>query len=125
MAAFPSGAGGHPERQALTSEQRRELIGALGFFLALSPEEVEQRLDSTQYDPFEPVPVASELTPDQSVYITEHPEQFPHAELEQMPVRTYPQGFSAAHVLGFIGKVSAEDLAARPGQRYQADDLIG
>ena len=35
-----------------------------------------------------------------------------------MPVREYPNGTAAAHVLGYIGKINADELKARPNDGY-------
>ncbi len=39
--------------------------------------------------------------------------------------RKYPQGSMLAHTIGYVGKITAEELAAREGQGYDADSLIG
>jgi penicillin-binding protein 2 len=40
-------------------------------------------------------------------------------------VRTYPRGQLAAHVIGYIGQVSAEELARMQPKGYREGDLIG
>lgn len=39
--------------------------------------------------------------------------------------RQYPKGSMLAHTLGYVGKITADELAAREGQGYDADSLIG
>lgn len=39
--------------------------------------------------------------------------------------RVYPAGAAAGLVIGYIGPITAEELAARPGQGYTATDKIG
>ena len=113
------------DRQRLTPDSREKLVAALSYFLAIPPEDVEKRIDNKQYDPFEPVPVEMELTQEQYVFFAEHADVFPHASLESTPVRVYPNGPVGAHVLGYIGRVNDDELAARPGQGYANDDVIG
>ncbi|MEF3305095.1 penicillin-binding transpeptidase domain-containing protein [Paenibacillus sp. GYB003] len=55
-------------------------------------------------------------------------EQFraiPGADVQSRDVRVYPYGESAAHVTGYIGEISAEELERRKEQGYAAGDLIG
>ncbi|MGR5876739.1 hypothetical protein ACT7C3_11055 [Bacillus pacificus] len=40
-------------------------------------------------------------------------------------IRTYLLGEAAAHLIGYIGKVNAEELKSLQKRGYQADDLIG
>ncbi|MDP3276425.1 MAG: penicillin-binding protein 2 [Deltaproteobacteria bacterium] len=42
-----------------------------------------------------------------------------------VPLRTYPFGTLAAHALGYINEVSAEDLESHPGEDYRAGDRMG
>jgi penicillin-binding protein 2 len=113
------------DRQKLTPAQRTKLVAGLSFVLGLSPEEVERRLDTTRYDPFEPVPLETNLSDAQHVFFTEHADAFPHTSLDTVPVRRYPNRATASHVLGYIGRINEDELAARPGQGYQPDDVIG
>ena len=113
------------DRQKLTAEQRSKLVFRLGLFLGVSTDEVEERLDSVQYAPYEPVPVSTALTFDQFVYISEHRSEFPATELAKTQTRVYHYGTVAAHALGYIGKISKDDREARPDEGYQLDDVIG
>ena len=51
--------------------------------------------------------------------LVEQPERFPGLGVESRPVRVYPRplGTSAAHVLGYLGQVRAEEVAARDRPR--------
>lgn len=41
------------------------------------------------------------------------------------PRRHYPWGSMAAHLIGYMNEISADDLRARPDEGYRAGDLIG
>ena len=56
------------------------------------------------------VTVATDITESQATFIVEHREEFPGVNIIPQPVRTYPEGEIAAHILGYIGKPNAEDL---------------
>jgi penicillin-binding protein 2 len=73
------------------------------------------------------------------VEIETHPQQYPGVKLVPSYRRVYPQGPLAAHVLGYLGAVRAEEIdksaespsaqfnanAADNPNAYQSDDLIG
>jgi penicillin-binding protein 2 len=54
-----------------------------------------------------------------------HRDELPGVSVIAVPLRTYPFGTLAAHAVGYINEVSAEDLAAHPGEEYRAGDRIG
>jgi penicillin-binding protein 2 len=49
----------------------------------------------------------------------------PGAKIVSVPRRSYPQGALAAHVLGFMNEVSADELRTKKDEGYRAGDLIG
>jgi penicillin-binding protein 2 len=49
----------------------------------------------------------------------------PGVKIVSVPRRSYPQGALAAHVLGYMNEVSADELRAKKDEGYRAGDLIG
>ena len=49
----------------------------------------------------------------------------PGVMLRETPVRTYPQGSLAAHVIGYLGEISSQELAMLESQGYMEGDAIG
>ena len=41
------------------------------------------------------------------------------------PVRSYPLGEKAAHLVGYVQNVTAEDLEEHQGEGYLTDSVIG
>lgn len=63
-------------------------------------------------------------------YIGEHPEVFPMVSVEERAQRSYPHGSLAAHVVGYTGTVTQEQLAASENAadgsvRYRSGDVVG
>ncbi len=93
--------------------------------------DIAERLEDPRYDPFKPVPIAEDVGPELETYLLERLFEFPSVDVVRTQVRTYPYGTLAAHVLGYTGSISAEELAARPKDRsreakpYEAGDDIG
>ena len=66
--------------------------------------------------------LADDLSDGEALFLMEHREDFPGVAVIPQPVRSYPQGDLAAHVLGYIGKPDDDDLA-RPG--VKGTDFVG
>lgn len=59
-------------------------------------------------------------------YISEHPNAFPGVRIESRTVRTYPNDDLAAHVLGYTGTISQEELKREVnGLTYESGDIVG
>ena len=69
---------------------------------------------------YQPVPVTKEATEAQALKILENPDTFPGITATPIPSRSYPSlaGENAAHVLGYVGSVTAQDLANTSKQFY-------
>ncbi|MFH1755169.1 MAG: penicillin-binding transpeptidase domain-containing protein, partial [Candidatus Latescibacterota bacterium] len=57
--------------------------------------------------------------------VRENVDLFPQLRVETKARRRYRSGPLAAHVLGYVGEVSGEDLASENLRGYQAGDMIG
>jgi penicillin-binding protein 2 len=58
-------------------------------------------------------------------YLKEHQSAFPGVEVVEASVRDYPQGTMAAHILGWVGQISADELKSRAFKGYGPNDLVG
>jgi penicillin-binding protein 2 len=83
--------------------------------------------------PYQPVPVAEDVPARVALQIMERSEDFPGVSAELQAVRTIPEpfGVQAAHLLGYLGPVTDEELkassqAARDGRtELQRTDRVG
>lgn len=83
--------------------------------------------------PYQPIPVAEDVRSGVALQVMERSEEFPGIAAEMTAVRDYPKpfGVNAAHLLGYIGPINADELAAaekrdgRRGSTYTNFDLVG
>ena len=83
--------------------------------------------------PYQPIPVAEDVPTEIALEVLEREEEFPGVTAEMTAIRDYPQPFGAraTHVLGYVGPISAEELAAveaeegRRNSTYTNFDLVG
>ncbi|MCK6555676.1 penicillin-binding protein 2 [Candidatus Binatia bacterium] len=111
----------------LVAEDTRDLeltLETLGQLLGQSTAEMRNLLSHTgARPPFDEVIVKRDLNWDEVVAIETHQLDLPGVSLQITPRRQYPLGTELAHVLGYVGEVSPEDIAADP--RYHLGDLVG
>lgn len=113
-------------------EQIAELLG-------MKPEEIEKKLSAkwVKEDSFVPIKTLQKveeielmsMEPDEEV-IKEHERQqqlleIPGVMISDTEVRAYPLGEAAAHLVGYVQSVTAEDLEKHAGEGYTASSVIG
>ena len=101
------------------------VIGRLAALLGESGSEVNTALENPQASPYQPVPIAIGVSQSTIVYLAEHQNMFPGVAVAFTAERTYPQGDTAAQVLGYTGDIDAQELAALQKYGYTASDVVG
>lgn len=101
-------------------------FAALGQLLALDPGTLRERLGSPRgRRRFQPVRLVADLSWPELARVESHAFKLPGVLTEIRPRRHYPQGFLAAHLLGTIGEIDADQLHDPRLAGYEAGDLIG
>jgi penicillin-binding protein 2 len=72
-----------------------------------------------------PIVLASGITRDQLEFLEENRLRLPGLEIEVKPVRGYPEGLMAAHLLGYLGEISEDELAETGFKEYNPGDYVG
>ena len=102
-----------------------ETIERLGVLLDLTEEEVQEKLASRKVLPYQPVPIMEDVPEDLLVFIEENRDQFPGVVIETRPIRVYPNGSLASHVLGYVGEITSEQLELEQFSDYRQGTIIG
>lgn len=113
-----------PDGRLRDSDAER-VISRLAELLELEPSIVLERLSSQRRSPFRPVPIAIDISPETLFFVRERQELFPGVVAEYLPVREYPNGALAAHVVGTVGEVSASELTTLSFSEYRGGDILG
>ena len=118
------------DRQVVTTRRmERRVLRNLSAALDVSKADLRARLHDEAASPYKPVAVVNDVREHKAIWILEHGQRFPGVDVERLPVRIFPERDLAAHVLGYVGEISSEDLKSshfrgvRPG--YAAGDLVG
>ena len=118
---------------------RESAIQQMAQLLDMDAQSIDKKLSQSwvkedSFVPIKAIPKVSELQ-----LLTEKPEASVIKEKERQDqlltidgamltdtvVRSYPLGEAAAHLVGYVQKVTAEDIEKHPGEGYTAESVIG
>jgi penicillin-binding protein 2 len=102
-----------------------EVLYRLSTLLKVPVTDMLERLNSVKYLPYQPVPVAEDVSKEAVFYIEEHKVDFPGVSYEVDPIRDYPNGSLAAQMLGYILPVSEEQLKQPEFRDALPGELVG
>ena len=76
---------------------------------------------------YQPIPITKQADPDIALQIVERPDQFPGVDAQPISIRSYPAivGVNAAHVLGYVGPLTEDDLIKDTSKQYFRSESIG
>src|SRR5437867_11130516 len=107
---------------------RYSLIEPLSEGLRIDPEILRDRFDQVKSQPaFESRLIKEDASQADIAWVDAHQLELPALRIEQTPQRRYPANGMLAHVLGYVGEISPEQVN-RPDYRekgYGPGDIIG
>ena len=120
-------------------ENKEEAIAKIAELLEIAPEVIEKKLSAkwVKDDSFVPIKIIPKVEkielmkykPDQKVLKENERHEtlleIPGVMISDVEVREYPLGETAAHLVGYVQSVTAEDLEEHAGEGYTANSVIG
>ena len=119
------------DKQVIDTDRKKQIIlQKLSKLLDVSVWRLNQQLKSELVSPYKPVPVAFNVPAKVRNYILENREDFfGGVSIDNLPSRIYPQGRTMAHILGYVGEITGDQLKSRhfKGAKppYRSGDLVG
>jgi penicillin-binding protein 2 len=110
-----------PKRKSVRLRELRKLARVL----EMPVREISATLRRHRYDLLTPVTIKTGISTLQQGYLKERSEDFPGVKVHNAALRYYPHRELAAHVLGYVGEISQEQLDALAKQGYHSGDTIG
>ena len=80
--------------------------------LGIAPDELRELVQNPRINPFTPLVVQRGAAFDQAVDLLESQYNLPEVEVSLLAMRRYPHGKLFAHLLGYVGQISQEELKA-------------
>jgi len=108
-------------------EDKEGEVARLAEMLEMDPAEILGMVQGEEVQPHKPVLIKKDVNPEVYFYIAERQVDFPWVQADEMPVREYPEGNEklAAHVLGYLGEITEEQLEDLEEKGYKAGDIVG
>ena len=120
-------------------ENKEEVIAQIAELLETTPEAIEKKLSAKwvkddSFVPIKTIPRVEEIElmkiePDEEVLKEKARHDkllaIPGVMISEVEVREYPLGEAAAHLVGYVQSVTAEDLEEHAGEGYTANSVIG
>lgn len=89
---------------------------------------VRDLIKSQGYTKYKPVTIAKNISENTIATIEEMAIELPGISVSNEPVRTYPNGNLASHVLGYLGKIPStqeKQYLENKEEKYSKDDIVG
>jgi penicillin-binding protein 2 len=102
-----------------------KVMTRLSTVLGMPVADIKKKLASYKTERLKPRILAVDVPMETVAYLTEHAPEFPGVAVQEGAVRQYPMGSLAAHVLGYTGEISEEQLAAEKLPDYRLGDIVG
>jgi len=74
---------------------------------------------------YQPIPIKLDITADEDAFIEVHRNELPELETIHEERRLYPRDGFAAHIIGYVGEVSEDDLNNPRYAYYEPGDVVG
>jgi penicillin-binding protein 2 len=107
----------------------QEIVIRLANELRVPPDDIQKTVDQRQarrdYNPFNSISVASNVDRDAIMRISEHQIEMPGVQIGVESTRKYTEGTLIAHLIGYMGAISAEDADRLEEEGYRLDDHLG
>lgn len=113
-------------RQELGDDAERVLM-ELSRLVDIPADELGARLDDAlkRYYVFTPVPLVVGVSKNVALYVKEHHDDLKGVDVLELPIRDYPLGSEGAHILGYLGQISKDQLKDPGFAGYRPGDLVG
>jgi penicillin-binding protein 2 len=109
----------------LPESRRDEVVHTLGALVGVDSADINAALDSNPGSRYDSVRVAQNVDPVVASFVAESADELPGVEVVVETRREYTTGSLFAHILGYVGPVSGDELPDLREQGYLPDDLIG
>ena len=119
----------YPSFSALLDRESMEDIDAklpkIAKGLNLSEDEIRKALKKYSNRKTEPIILKADITPDELAFIEANRSEIPELETIMVHRRLYPKNGFAAHLIGYVGEVSEDDLNRPQFELYNQGDIVG
>lgn len=109
----------------LPREREDEILGTLAEILGTTKDRLLSKIPSNLRHGYQAVELASGLSFETIAFIAERIDEFPGITWHNKPIRNYLQGGSIAHVIGYVGDITREEIQILYNKGYDFGAVLG
>ncbi len=107
-------------------QERRVLFERVSEISGVQPTELDLLLTEYSKNPSEAIPVKRHIAYERAMHLAIETKSLPGFSLQTGTLRQYPATISSlSHVLGYVGKITTEELDQRRDEGYGLIDMVG
>ncbi len=112
----------YPEKLK-TMQEKTKIYNELSNILKTNQEKLKKNIFRLPQDAALPVRLASNISIEEAIQITEKQYLLPGINIQEEPIRYYPHNSLASHILGYISQIDQKELNKRPDRKL--GDIVG
>jgi penicillin-binding protein 2 len=109
----------------IPAAEKPVLYEKLAAYLNITVDEIRRKIPPNFSDLFQPIEIKSGISLETIVYLAEHINDYPGVTWHNKPIRNYVEKESLAHVLGYVGDITREELQVLYNQGYSFGSVLG
>jgi penicillin-binding protein 2 len=101
------------------------LFARLSKVLSIPESEIGKRIPPKNYSLFQPIEVKGGVSLQIISFLAEHIDEFHGVSWHNKPIRNYQEGSTLAHVIGYVGDITKEELQVLYNEGYAPGSVLG
>lgn len=86
---------------------------------------IRYEITTKGYSSTKSIKIAEDISKNSAIQFNEQNADFPGINIISEPIRTYTSGSLAAHIIGYIGKITDKELEKKLNEGYENNDYLG
>lgn len=86
---------------------------------------IRYQISQEGYSSTKSITISTDISEQSTHAFAEQSEEFPGITTVVQPIRTYPKGSLAGHILGYVAKISTDELEKEKDNGYDQNDMYG
>jgi penicillin-binding protein 2 len=109
----------------LDTRTLQQVARRLSTQLDMSSEEIINKIPASHRYLYQPVEIKNGVEFDTITYLAEHIDHYPGVTWHSKPIRNYRDVGSLAHVIGYVGRITSEELQVLYNEGYTINSMLG
>ncbi len=109
----------------LTADRRESVFSSLSKLLGMPVEDIRKKVPPAYYHLYQPIEILGSASYATVSAIAERLDEYPGVSWHSKPVRNYLETGSLAHIIGYVGDITKDELKLLYNQGYKSGDVIG